>query len=111
MSDEIELISDGDGLAVIGDATAVERFLSSAGVPSIDMQLRQKLGSSLSAGSGAAKAGSQITANSGRWVRLTEESATALKLGQAMKGSSEGVSRAIATTSKGKVTKILEFAK
>ncbi|WP_275887872.1 hypothetical protein [Microbacterium arborescens] len=33
MSDELELISDGDGLAVIGDATAVERFLPSAGVP------------------------------------------------------------------------------
>lgn len=27
MTDEIELISDGDGLAVIGDPTAVERFL------------------------------------------------------------------------------------
>lgn len=108
---EIELISDGDGLAVIGDATAVERFLSSAGLPARDLQLHQKLGSALNAGSSVAQAGSQLAATSGRWVKLTEESAKALKLGQAMKGSSEGVSRAIATTSKGKVTKILEFAK
>ncbi|GAA4383304.1 hypothetical protein [Agromyces bauzanensis] len=111
MGDEIELISDGDGLAVIGDPQAVERFLSSAGVQSRDLELHQKLGSALSAGSGVAQAGSQIAANSGRWVKLTEESAKALKLGKAMKGSSDGVSRAIATTSKGKVTKILEFAK
>ena len=27
MEDEIELISDGDGLAVIGEPAAVERFL------------------------------------------------------------------------------------
>jgi len=111
VSDEIELISDGDGLAVIGDPAAVERFLSSAGVPSKDLQLHQKLSGALQTGSGAAQAGSQIAANSSRWVKLTEESAKALKLGKAMKGSSDGVSRAIATTGKGKITKILEFTK
>lgn len=111
MSDEIELISDGDGLAVIGEPMTVDRFLSSAGIASKDLQLHQKLGSALNAGSGMAQAGSQLAANSGRWVKLTEESAKALKLGNAMKGSSDGVSRAIATTSKGKITKILEFTK
>ncbi len=111
MSDEIELISDGDGLAVIGEPMAVNRFLSSAGVASKDLQLHQKLGSALNTGSGVAQAGSQLAANSGRWVKLTEESAKALKIGKAMKGSSDGVSRAIATTSKGKITKILEFTK
>lgn len=111
MGDEIELISDGDGLAVIGDPAAVERFLSSAGVPSKDLALQKRLGAALSTGSSAAQAGSQLAATSGRRVQLTEESAKALKLGQAMKGSSDSVSRAIATTSKGKVTKILEFTK
>lgn len=103
------MISDGDGLALIGDPLAVERFLSSAGVPSKDLQLHQKLGTALNAGSGVAQAGSQIASSSGRWVKLTEESAKALKVGKAMKGSSDGVSRAVATTSKGKITKILEF--
>jgi len=42
--DEIELISDGSGFAVIGDAAAVDRFLSSAGVASRDSQLTRKLG-------------------------------------------------------------------
>ena len=86
MSDEIELISDGDGLAVIGAPMAFDRFLSSSGVPSKDLQLHQKLGSALNAGSGVAQAGSQLAANSGRWAKLTEESATALKVGRAMKG-------------------------
>ncbi len=111
VSDEIELISDGDGLAVIGEPMAVDRFLSSAGVASKDLQLHQRLGSALNAGSGVAHAGGQLAANSGRWVKLTEESAKALKVGQVMKGSSDGVSRAVVTTSTGKITKILEFTK
>lgn len=111
MSNEIELVSDGDGVAIFGDPREVELFLSAAGVPSKEIALRPPLGSALNAGSSVAQAGSQISANSGRWVKLTEESAKALKLGKAMKGSTDGVSRAIATTSKGKVTKILEFVK
>lgn len=31
MGNEIQLVSDGDGLAVIGDPTAVERFLVARG--------------------------------------------------------------------------------
>ena len=32
MDDEVELISDGEGLAVIGNPTAVERFMASVGL-------------------------------------------------------------------------------
>ena len=106
MSDEIELISDGEGLAVIGSTTAVDRFLSSAGVPSRDLQLGERLGTAFATGAGLAQAGSQIAASSGRWVKLTEESAKALKLGEGMKGSVGDVIRAIATRD-GKITKIL----
>jgi hypothetical protein len=109
--DEIELISDGDGLAVIGDPLAVERFLSTAGVASRELNLSHAVGSALNVGSAAAKGGSEVAANAGRWVKLTEESAKALKLGNAMKGSSDNVSRAIVTTSKGKISNILEFVK
>ncbi len=109
--DEIELLSDGDGLAVIGDPLAVERFLSTAGVASRELDLSHAVGSALNVGSAAAKGASEVAANAGRWVKLTEESAKALKLGNAMKGSTDGVSRAIVTTSKGKITNILEFVK
>ncbi|GAA3777360.1 hypothetical protein GCM10022240_30920 [Microbacterium kribbense] len=111
MVSEIELVSDGDGVAIFGDPREVDLFLSTAGVPSKEVALHQTFSAALEAGAGAAQAGSQIAANSGRWVKLTEESAKALKLGKAMKGSSDGVCRAIATTSKGKVTKVLEFVK
>ncbi|MFD5215281.1 hypothetical protein [Microbacterium sp. NPDC058345] len=109
--DEIELVSDGDGLAVIGDPLAVERFLSTAGVASREFNLAHSVGGALNVGSAAAKGGAEVAASAGRWVKLTEESARALKLGNAMKGSSDSVSRAIVTTSKGKITNILEFVK
>jgi hypothetical protein len=41
MDDEIQLISDGDGLAVIGHPAAVERFLVSEGLPARDLGLRR----------------------------------------------------------------------
>jgi hypothetical protein len=109
MDDEIQLISDGDGLAVIGDPTAVERFLVSEGLPSKDLGL-QRLGSVLSTGAAAAQAGSEIAANSGRWVKLTKESAEALNKYNLMRGSSPGVSRAV-LTHRGKIEGIVEFAK
>lgn len=111
MSDTIELISDGDGLAVIGDPAAVERFLSSAGLPSKDLGLQQRLGSTLSVVAGVTQAGSEGAAKAGRWVQLTEESAKAMKVGQLMKGSSAGINRAVVTTSKGKITGFLEIVK
>lgn len=111
MSHEIELVSDGDGLAVFGDPDAVDLFLRTAGVPSKELDLQQKLGSVLNTGSAAAQTGSQIAANSGRWVKLTEKSAEAMKVSHMMKGSSSGVQRAITTTKGGKITGILEFVK
>ena len=68
MDNEIQLISDGDGLAVIGDAADVERFLISEGLSSKDLGL-QRLKSVFGAGAAVAQAGSDITANSGHWVR------------------------------------------
>ena len=78
MSADVQLISDGDGLAVIGDPTAVERFLASEGCrrrtsdcPGSEL--------ALSTGAAVAQAGSEIAANSGRWVKLTKESAELVK--------------------------------
>jgi hypothetical protein len=74
VDDEIELISDGDGLAVIGSSTAVDRFLASEGLASKDLGL-PRLSAVLTGGTAAAQAGSEIAAGSGRWVQLTKESA------------------------------------
>ncbi|CAL9642938.1 hypothetical protein [Streptomyces sp. enrichment culture] len=109
MDDEIELISDGDGLAVIGSPTAVEQFLASEGLPSKDLGL-PRLGSAFSAMAGAAQTGSEIAANSGRWVQLTEKSAQALKKYELMKGSQAGLSRAVLTKN-GKIKGLLEVVR
>jgi hypothetical protein len=107
MDSELELLSDGDGLAIIGDPAAVERFLISEGLPSKDLAL-SRLGSAFGSASAAAQAGSHIAASSGRWVKLTKSSAENYKKYQAMKGSTAGVSRAVMMKN-GKIKHLLEF--
>ncbi|MBA8793590.1 rRNA processing protein Krr1/Pno1 [Friedmanniella endophytica] len=111
MNNELELVSDGDGLAVIGDATTVDLFLSSAGVASREFDFAGRLGSLLSQAAGLTQVGSQVAAESGRWVKLTEESAKAMKLGKLMRGSSDSINRAVVVTNKGEITKLLEIVK
>ena len=94
MDQEIQLISDGDGLAVIGDSTAVERFLAAEELPSEELDLHRIKGA-LSAGAAAAQAGSEIAANSGRWVKLTAESAQKIKKYKPMPSGKPGVSYAM----------------
>jgi hypothetical protein len=94
VDNSIELISDGDGLAVIGDPTNVERFLESAGLPSKDLGL-SRLGGLLNAGGAIAKAGSEIASHSGRWVQLTQESADVVKQYGLMPSKTPGVSHAM----------------
>ncbi len=93
MDNEVELISDGDGLAVIGNPTAVERFMASAGLSSNAGSPR--LGAAFSAGASVAQTGSEIAANSGRWVKLTEESAQTVKKFGLMDTKTPGVSHAM----------------
>lgn len=107
MNNEVQLISDGDGIAVIGDPQAVELFLGAQGLPSRDLGL-PRLSTALRAGGGMAEAGSTLAANSGRWIKLTEKSADQLRKYTPMKGSTEGVSRAI-TMDNNKTKGILEF--
>ncbi|MEU2585522.1 hypothetical protein ABZ612_21700 [Streptomyces avermitilis] len=94
MDNEIQLISDGDGLAVIGNPTDVERFLVSEGLSSKDLGL-QRLKSVFGTGAAAAQAGSEIAANSGRWVKLTTESAQRVKKFGLMESKTPGVSHAM----------------
>jgi hypothetical protein len=92
--DQIQLISDGDGVAVIWDPTAVERFLIAERLPSKDLGL-PRLRSVLNTGAGATRAGSEIAANSGRWVKLTKESAQLVKKYGLTESKTPGVSHAM----------------
>ena len=68
MDADIQLISDGDGMAVSGNPTAVDRFLAAERPPSRDLGLK-RLHSVLKTGSKIAQAGSEIAAQSAAWSR------------------------------------------
>jgi hypothetical protein len=107
LENEIQLISDGDGLAVIGNPAAVDRFLSTERLPSKDLGLK-RLSSAFGAGAKIAKAGAEISEQSGRWVQLSAESAAAMKKYNLMSGSENGLSRAV-LTDHGRITGLLEI--
>ncbi|WP_348788436.1 hypothetical protein [Leifsonia sp. NPDC080035] len=112
MDDEIQLISDGDGLAVIGDPAAVDRFLAAEGLASSDLGL-PRLGAIAHVASAGLQAGSEIAANSGRWVKLTEESAQLVKKYGLMKSKDSGLDLGV-VYSKGDahgIKAIVQFAK
>jgi len=108
MDDEIQLISDGDGLAVIGDPAAVERFLVSEGLSSKDLGL-PRLGAVLSTGAAVAQAGSEIAANSDRWVKLTKESAQLVNKYGLRKSSKTGLSTGVLKGNSGQVKGFVQF--
>ena len=93
-NNQIQLITDGDGLAVIGNSAAVDRFLVSEGLQSRDLG-SPRLGAVVNTAAAGAQAGSEIAANSGRWVKLTEESAQLVKKFGLMESKTPGVSHAM----------------
>lgn len=97
MGNEIELVTDGDGLAVIGNSADVERFLLDQGLdraPSKVLDTR-RLSSFVGTGGTAMQVGSELATNSGRWVKLTAESAQAVKQYGLMATKTPGVSHAM----------------
>ena len=97
MVGEIELVSDGDGLVVTGDRSAVERFLDHAGLlPNAKEFGLGKLSTVLKSGGEVAKTASGIAEQSALYLKLTPESAKRLKdAGGLMKTKRKGISHAM----------------
>ncbi len=114
MNNEVQLISDGDGLAVIGDPKAVERFLISQGLdqlPSRDLGL-PRLGKILSALAVTTETAATIASGSGRWVQITEESAALIDRFTLMTRRDNGLSLGVIQDvgGDGKIKGIVQFA-
>lgn len=107
---EIQVIIDERGFSLIGEPTAVELFLATHELPSKPLDL-QRLTPSIGTAANAVKAASVISAQSGRWVKLTEKSAQQLKAFTPMKGSSADSVRAITIGADGRISGILELSK
>lgn len=73
------VISDGDGLAVFGDPQAVEQYLRREGLwddsKKLDLGWLRHV---VTFGAETAQTAADVAANSGRWVKLTKESAAAV---------------------------------
>lgn len=96
MTDEIELVSDGDGLAVVGEQHAVERFLESVGLLSVSKAFRlDNLGRILGVGGEVIRNASDVAKNSGRYLKLTAESAARAKELGLMPTKTKGISHAM----------------
>lgn len=96
MTDEIDLIHDGEGLAIFGEPTTVERFLESHDfLPNPKSICGESLKSVLETGSMVAEALAEISARVGRYVRLTKESAERVKEFGFMPTRIKGVSHAM----------------
>lgn len=91
MDGEVQLIDDGDGLAVIGDSKAIEAFLRSEGLPSKELDM-PRLSQVLSGRSSSADTASAIAAGSGRWVQISEKTAAQIKKYGLMKIKESGLS-------------------
>jgi hypothetical protein len=112
MGNEIELVSDGDGLVALGASADVERFFLSMGLdegPSRGIDLH-RLWSFTGSSAAAIEVAANVAANSGRWVKLTAESAEAVKKFGLMATKTPGVSHAM-IGDPGNVKQWLQIAK
>lgn len=107
---DIELISDGDGIALIGPTDTVELFLSSHALEARELDL-SRLRTVFGGGATITKAGSEIAANSGRWMKLTEESFAAAQKLPMVTNSTSGNLQATLRASNGQFAKNLQFLK
>lgn len=110
MTNEVELIDDGDGFAVLGTTTDVEAFLTSYGVDSVDLKL-EKLGPQYQAGAGMLAAAAGAAEQSGRYLKLTEESFRTMKALPTVTNSVTGNMHATLRAPNGQFAKNLQFVK
>ncbi|MGQ4386896.1 hypothetical protein [Streptomyces sp. SAS_270] len=109
MDNEIQLISDGDGLTLIGSETDVELFVVSEGLSSKDLGLR-RLKSVAGTGAAVAQAGSDLAAESACWVKLTRESAQVVKKYGLRESSKTGLMTGAVKGPKGQIRGFVEIA-
>ncbi|GAB3283140.1 hypothetical protein [Kineosporia babensis] len=96
MSDELERINDGEGLAVVGPPSVVDRLLREAGLlaKSVDLGL-SRLGDLLGHGSTVIQGMAEISANSGRYLKIDAETAERIAKFGLIKTDTPGVSWAM----------------
>lgn len=98
--DEIRLVTDGDSMTLFGDQTVIDLFLSSEGLTATGTRL-PALHDILGTGGAVAQSSAEIAANGGRWMKLTEEAAAAVKKYGLRESSKSGLSTGVIRGQKG----------
>jgi hypothetical protein len=111
LNDEIQLISDDDGLMVVGEREMVERFLASEGLTPSQNLGRGWLRLFFGGAAEAAKLGSEIAAESGRWVKLTKESAQLIGKYGLRRNAATGLATGVLKGKHGQIKGFVEFVK
>ncbi|MFF8566521.1 hypothetical protein ACF06N_16345 [Streptomyces albidoflavus] len=111
MQDEIRLVSDGEGLAVFGDVGDVERFLVSEGLVGREVgsgRLKAVMGVGVALAQEGVEGGAGA---SGRWVKLTAESAEQVKKYGLRESAAAGVSTGVLKGDRGQIKGFVEFVR
>lgn len=103
-------MTDGEGLAVLGEKSAVDDFLASEGLSSSAVALPTQ-GGVLAVGARSLQAASTISENSNRWVKLTKESAEIIEKHGLRESKSTGNMTGVVRGESGRVRGFVEFAK
>ena len=106
---EIDVMSDGDGLAVIGAPADVDAFLTSQGLQATDLKLERLTGPAFKGSAALLHAGQVVAEQSGRWLKLTEESAAAMKKLPMVQNATTGNLHATLRATNGPFAKNLQF--
>ncbi|KAB8288170.1 hypothetical protein DSM100688_1045 [Bifidobacterium ramosum] len=88
METDIQLVSDGEGLAVIGNNDDIMAFLQSEGLDSIPLTLQRRGGEAL-------QVGANLAQESGRWVKITQASVEKIRKYGLVTNSKTGLSTGV----------------
>lgn len=110
MGNDIEVVAAGDGFVLIGNASDLDRFVEVEGLQARTLD-QNRLSCVLGAGGAVAQAGAVIAENSGRWVKLTEESARAVRASGLRTSATSGNATGVIAGSQGRVKGFVEFSK
>jgi len=94
MGDQIDIISDGNGIAIFGSPDVVEEFLESFDLPATQIPESRLLGY-VSRIASIASLVPQIAQGSSKWIQITEESAKKIKDFGLVPTKSDGISHAM----------------
>lgn len=110
VNDKIQVIADDDGLLLIGDDATLDLFVERESLPSRPLPTAA-VRHAAARGGAAAEAAAVIAENSGRWVKLTEQSAKSVQAAGLRTSAATGNATGVIAGKNGQVAGFVEFAR